>query len=64
MMYRCNIIVDLSIIFKSLLNDLLRYEVDKPSKILIKTLNVAEYVKLNILNTKALRIDNPIIYYV
>ena len=36
-------------------------EVDKPSKILIKTLNAAKYIELNIQNIKAPRIYNLII---
>ena len=39
---------------------LLCFEVDKPSKILIKTSNAAEYIESNIQNIEALRIDDPI----
>ena len=39
----------------------LGFEVNKPSKILIKTLNVEEYIELDIQNTKSLQIDDPII---
>ena len=37
------------------------FEVDQPSKISIKTLSAMEYIKSNIQNTKAPRIDDPII---
>ena len=36
-------------------------KVDKPSNFLIKTSNVAEYIKSNIQNIETLRIDDPII---
>ena len=39
-------------------------EVDKPLKILIKTSNEVKYIESNIQNTKAPRIDDPIIYNV
>ena len=40
---------------------LLQFEVDKPSKILIKTLSVVEYIESDIQKTKTLRKDDPII---
>ena len=36
-------------------------KVDKPSKIVIKTLSAAENIKSDIKNTESLRIDDPII---
>ena len=36
-------------------------EVDKPSKLLIKTLNAVEYIELDIQNTEPPRTDDPII---
>ena len=39
-------------------------EVNKPSKVLIKTSNVGEHIELNIQVIKALRIDYHIIDYV
>ena len=39
---------------------LMRSKVDKPSKVLIKTWNVMEYIELDIQNIKAPRIDDPI----
>ena len=38
-------------------------EVDKPSKILIKTLNAVEYIELDIQNTEATRVYDHLIYY-
>ena len=38
----------------------LGFEVDKISKILIKTLNATECIESNIQNIEALRVDNPI----
>ena len=35
-------------------------KVDKPSKILIKTLNAAEYIELYIQNIEGSRVDDPI----
>ena len=43
---------------------LMKFEVDKPSKILIKTLNAMEFIKLNTQDNEAQGTDNPIIYYV
>ena len=43
------------------MNFLLDFEVDKPSKILIKTSNVAEYIESDIQNIDALITDDPII---
>ena len=40
---------------------MLASKVDKPSKILIKISNTAEYIESNIQNIKAPRIDDPII---
>ena len=40
---------------------LLASEVGKPSKILIKILNVTEYIKSNIQNIEAPRADDPIV---
>ena len=40
---------------------LLASEVDKSSKILIKTLNVIEYIEWNIQKIEALRTNDPII---
>ena len=40
---------------------LLGPEIDKPSKILIKISNAAEYIELDIQNIEAERIDDPII---
>ena len=40
---------------------LLGYEVDKPSKILIKTLNIVDYIESNIQKTESPRTDDPII---
>ena len=37
------------------------YEVNKPSKIVIKTSNATEYIELDIQIIKAPRIDDPII---
>ena len=42
-------------------NFLIGFEVDKPSKIFIKTSNVIEYVELDFQNIKALRTDDLII---
>ena len=39
----------------------LGFEVDKPSKILIKTLNVTKYLELNIQNIGRTRINSHII---
>ena len=39
-------------------------EVDKISKILIKTSNAADYIESDTQNIKAPRIDDPIIKYV
>ena len=36
-------------------------EVNTPSKILIKTSNTVEYIKYDIQNIEALRIDDPVI---
>ena len=36
-------------------------EVDKPSKILIKTLNAAKYIESDIQNIEAPKTDDPII---
>ena len=38
------------------------FEVDKLSKILIKTSNVVEYIESNIQNIETLTTDDPIIY--
>ena len=38
---------------------LLVSEIDKPSKILIKTSNVAKYIKLDVQNIEALRTNDP-----
>ena len=43
-----------------LLDALMRSEADMPSKNLIKTWNVIEYIELDIQNIKALKIDDPI----
>ena len=43
------------------MNFLLDFEVDKPSKILIKTSNVAEYIESDSQNIDALITDDPII---
>ena len=43
---------------------LLSYEVNKPSKILIKKFSAAEYIKSYIQNIEAPRKDDPIIYHV
>ena len=40
---------------------LLGSEVDKPSKILIKTSNAVEYIELDIQDIEAPRTDDPII---
>ena len=40
---------------------ILGFEVDKPSKFFIKTLNTMKYIELNIKNMEAPRIDDPII---
>ena len=40
---------------------MLCYEVDKPYKVLIKISSAMEYIKLNIQNIEAPRIDDPII---
>ena len=40
---------------------LLCFEVDKPSKILIKILNVVEYIESNIQNIEAPTTNDPII---
>ena len=40
---------------------MLESKVDKPSKILIKTSNVVEYIKSDIQNNKAIRTNNSII---
>ena len=40
---------------------MLGFDVLKPSKILIKTLNAMEYIELYVQNTKAPRIDDLII---
>ena len=42
----------------------LGFEVNKPSEILIKTSNEAEYIQSDVQNIKAPRSDNPIILYV
>ena len=43
---------------------MLGYEVNKPSKKLIKISNVAEYIISDIQNIKASKTDDPIISYV
>ena len=40
------------------INFLLGFEVNKPSKILIKTLNAVKYIESDIQNIKALRLDD------
>ena len=42
----------------------LGFEVDKPSKILIKMSNAREYIESTIQNTEELRKDDLIIYFV
>ena len=44
--------------------DLLSFEVNKPSKILIKTSNAKEYIDSDIQNIKVPKIDDLIIEYV
>ena len=44
-----------------IISKLLGSEVDKPSKILIKTSTRVKYIESNIQNTEPPRIDNPII---
>ena len=40
---------------------MLGYQVDKPFKILIKTLNALKYIESDIQNVEILRTDDPII---
>ena len=43
---------------------MLGFEVDKPSKVVIKTSSPVKLIKLNIQNIEAPRTDDPIIYNV
>ena len=47
--------------FKLLYIYFLGFEVDKPFKILIKTLNAVEYIQMNIQNHEGPKTDDPII---
>ena len=55
-MYNLHVIID-----RIMRRLLLGSKVNKPSKILIKTSNVVEYLESNIQNIEAPRIDDPII---
>ena len=43
---------------------MLRSKVDKTFNFSIKTLNPTKFIESNIQNIEALRIDDPIIYYI
>ena len=46
-----------------ILHLLLGSKVNKPSKILIKTLSIEKYIEFYIQNIETLRTNDPIIYY-
>ena len=50
--------------YQTMMTFFLGYNVDKSSKILIKTSSAMKYIESNIQNRKAPRINNSIIYYV